>query len=81
MSHIPIRPKVNLVRNYALLKGLKSDARLAAAMGLNRSIVSRVFNGSAAPSADFIAKLRRVFPELGFDDLFEVVDDVEEQAA
>lgn len=45
------------------------------ALGLGHSSVWRILDGLSAPGTAFIAGAIRTFPELGFDGLFEVVDE------
>ena len=42
--------------------------------GLTEDYVSKLLNGDRQPGAKAVAGFRRAFPELSFDDLFEVVD-------
>jgi transcriptional regulator with XRE-family HTH domain len=78
---VRIRPRTDQVRKYALVKGIHTDSALAAAMGVNRSVVSRALSFQSQPTLDFVAKLRGVFPQLGFDDLFEMIEEDDEVAA
>lgn len=66
---------------FANLKGLRTLVARANAIGVNPSNLSRVLANKQAPGAQFIAGTLVAFPELEFDDLFEVVDSVEDVAA
>ncbi|MEU4806349.1 transcriptional regulator [Actinosynnema sp. NPDC023587] len=57
----------------ALLAGFGSDYRTAAAMGVNRSTVSRVLSGEIQPGAAFIGGALIALKPMAFEDLFEVV--------
>jgi hypothetical protein len=67
--------------NYDGLKRLRrvafpgSDARLAAAIGVNHSMFSRVMSGQQAPSPRFIGGALQLFGTARFNDIFKVVDD------
>jgi transcriptional regulator with XRE-family HTH domain len=61
------------VRKYMALKGLQTKTALADAMGIDRATVQRVLNGDALPGTIFIAAALDAFPELAFEDLFDLV--------
>ncbi len=68
------------LEKYCALKGIKGgQAGLARAMNVDRSTVYRTLSGKADLGIDFIKALLDAFPELGLDDLFEVVAPVPEQ--
>ncbi len=67
------------LEKYCALKGIKGQAGLAEAMNVDRSTVYRTLSGKADLGIDFIKALLDAFPELGLDDLFEVVAPVPEQ--
>lgn len=56
----------------ASARGLASDAARAAHIGVDRSTYSRVRSGEDLPGYRFIAGCLRAFPDLKFEDLFEV---------
>jgi len=74
-----IQLKRHQLDKYCALKGLKSQAALAEAMDVDRSTVYRTLSGDAALGIVFISALLEAFPELGFEDLFELVAAVPEQ--
>jgi hypothetical protein len=51
---------------------------LARAMGLTPSAVGRTLAGKRAVSSDFIEGMRRAFPNLNFDHLFDVTADADD---
>ncbi|GGP72717.1 hypothetical protein [Saccharothrix coeruleofusca] len=53
--------------------GLHSEYALAKAMGINRSTVSRVLDGSLQPGAAFIGGALAALPTSTFETLFQVV--------
>jgi hypothetical protein len=52
--------------------GLVDDTRLASAMRMHRTTVTRVVAGEMRPGVAFIAGALTAFPDLRFDDLFEI---------
>lgn len=70
-SVIKLRPWQ--VRKYMALKGLQTKTALADAMGIDRATVQRVLSGDALPGTTFIAAALDAFPELAFEDLFDLV--------
>jgi len=58
---------------YMALTGIKGQAGLAEAMGVDRSTVHRTLSGEADLDAVFVTALLATFPELSFGDLFELV--------
>jgi hypothetical protein len=69
-----IRLRTEQFRRRARLHGLDTDTALAAHLGINRSTLFRMLNGDAAPGEKFMAQVLAAFPELRFEDLFEVVE-------
>lgn len=59
---------------YMRISGIGSRAELARRMGMATSSVTRVLAGQYRPGEAFISGLMRAFPDLDFEDLFEVVD-------
>jgi len=59
--------------------GSVSNTQLADRSGVALSTVSRILRGIQSPGERFIAGLLAAFPDLAFDDLFEVI--VDEKAA
>ena len=69
-----IRLKQGQLDKYCALKGIKGgQAGLARAMNVDRSTVYRTLSGEADLGIVFITALLGAFPELGFEDLFELV--------
>lgn len=56
-----------------VLAGYSSDYALAKAMGVNRSTVFRVREGTLQPGAVFIGSALTALAPMTFEDLFEVV--------
>lgn len=71
-----LRLKSEMVGKIRGWKGLKTDASLAAAMGIDAGNLSRVLRGKQAPGPKFIASLCTAL-DAELDDLFEVVTDEE----
>jgi transcriptional regulator with XRE-family HTH domain len=69
------------MRKYMALKGLSTKTGLADHMGIDRATVQRVLNGDALPGVVFIAAALDAFPELSFEDLFDLVAPGHDQAA
>jgi len=63
------------------LKSIKTDTARAEAIGVNPATYSRVIRNQTAPGEVFIAGTLAAFPELSFEDLFEVVVEPESDAA
>lgn len=76
-----LRLKADVLGNYRRLAGLKTDAALAARMGIDPGNLSRVLKGNQQPGPKFIAALCAAF-EAQLEELFEVVNlaDAEEVA-
>ena len=68
-----IRLRAEKFRQHARKRGLKSDSASATYLGLNRSTVLRILNEEMGPGERMIAASLAAFPDLKFDDLFEVV--------
>jgi len=68
-----IRLKQGQLDKYCALKGIKGQVGLAEAMKVDRSTVHRTLNGEAKLGIVFVTALLDAFPELGFEDLFELV--------
>lgn len=58
---------------YCNLAALTTQAQQAEAFGQSEAYISRVRRGRREVNAQFIAGVLAAFPELRFDDLFEVV--------
>ena len=71
------RPVVRLrsarLRHHAGLLGLETDYALAAHLKVPQSTVMRLMSGESRPGELLIASVLAAFPDLGFEDLFEVV--------
>ncbi len=72
-----IRLRTGSLAKYMAV-GQVSNAMLAERSGVAHSTVARILRGIQAPGERFIAGLLGAFPDLTFDDLFQVV--VEEVA-
>lgn len=68
-----IKLKQAQLAKYRKLSGLNTQQKLADAMGMERSTLSRTLNGFMDPGEKFIAGLLVAFADLDFADLFEVV--------
>ena len=53
--------------------GLRSEKEQAAHLGIDRGTLNRVRNGRAAPGPEFIAAVRRAYPDADLDMIFQVV--------
>lgn len=73
-----LRLKTETLDNYRRLAQLKTDAALAAKMGIDAGNLSRVLKGTQQPGPKFIASLCAAF-EARLEELFEVI--TEEDAA
>lgn len=69
-----LRLKTEMVGKIRGWKGLKTDASLAEAMGIDAGNLSRVLRGRQQPGPKFIASLCTAL-DAELDDLFEVVND------
>lgn len=67
-----IKLRIWQVQKYMALSGLRTKSALAEHMRIDRATVQRVFAGDALPGATFIAAMLAAFPELAFEDLFDV---------
>lgn len=68
-----IRIRETQLLKYMRLKGIDNKRELARLINVHESTVSRILLGHDAPGEKFIAGLLAGFPELDFNDLFEVV--------
>ena len=68
-----LRLKIEMLRKIRAWKGIKTDAALAEAMGIDAGNLSRVLRGQQQPGPKFIAALCSAL-DAELDDLFEVVD-------
>ena|ERR1039457_2693529 len=66
------RPVAHL-RDLFTQAGLATDGSVAGCLGMDRSTVNRVMHWRQRPSSKFMAQVLAAFPELRFEDLFEVV--------
>lgn len=69
------------LEKFFSLKGVKTDTARAEVIGVNPATYSRVIRGQTAPGEVFIAGTLAAFPELAFEDLFEVITDASSDAA
>lgn len=63
----------NQYDKYCALAELTTQAQQADAFGQSEAYISRVRRGRREVNAQFIAGVLAAFPDLRFDDLFEVV--------
>jgi hypothetical protein len=75
-----IRLRTGQYRKYVAMKGWKTNAAQAIAIGVTEPTIGRVLKGDRAPGEQFIAGLLHALPELEFADLFEVVASEEQPA-
>src|SRR5690606_30117720 len=73
-----LRLKTETLNVYRRLAGLKTDAALAARMGVDPGNLSRILSGKQHPRAGFIARLCEVF-EARIEELWEVVPGDEDE--
>ncbi|MCL4368006.1 MAG: helix-turn-helix transcriptional regulator [Actinobacteria bacterium] len=69
-----LRLRTRQLDKYMRLSGINTKAELARRMGMATSSVTRVLAGQYRPGETFISRLMSAFPDLEFEDLFEVVD-------
>lgn len=74
-----LRLKLDQLGKIRAWTGLKTDAALAAAMGIDAGNLSRVLKGKQQPGPKFIAALCTAL-KADLEDLFEIVDDAEDVA-
>lgn len=74
MATIRFKPQ-GLAKMRKIGNGQPSDLQFAREIGLNRTTVSRVFNGHAQPGISFIAGVILAYGTEWFADMFEAVDD------
>lgn len=75
-----IRLRTSQFRKYTAIAGMPTDDAKAKAIKVDPATLSRVLKGRCAPGARFIAGTLAAFPDLDFEDLFEVVDDSDTEA-
>ncbi|XVS62094.1 transcriptional regulator [Actinosynnema sp. CA-299493] len=75
MSTHYVALRIDVFTKAARLAGFRSDYKLAKAMGLNRSTVTRVLSGDLRPGPAFIAGALIALPPMSFEDLFEATTD------
>jgi hypothetical protein len=68
-----IRLRVEQLRRHAAKDGLASDRAVAERLGVSHTTVMRAISGDIAPGEKLIAATLAAFPDLKFEDLFEVV--------
>ncbi|MCC8245056.1 transcriptional regulator [Saccharothrix luteola] len=73
MSTYNVALRTDAFSKAVRLAGFRSDYKLAKAMGLNRSTVTRVMSGDLRPGPAFIAGALVVLPPMVFEDLFDVI--------
>lgn len=73
--------KLDQLQKYRKVARLDTQSALAEAMSFDAGNLSRVLAGKQVPGPRFIAALMSAFPALTLDDLFEVVDSGEDDAA
>jgi hypothetical protein len=71
-----LRLRVGQLQKHARRLGLDpNNQAIATHLGVSRTTVKRMLSGELAPGERFIARTLAAFPDLKFDDLFEVVED------
>lgn len=73
--------KTDALAKYRRIAGLDTQSALAERMKYDAGNLSRVLRGDQVPGPKFIAALVAAFPGLSLDDLFEVIDSTEDDAA
>lgn len=76
-----LRTRCEQVRRHGKRRGLMTDAAIAAYLGISPTTVWRLLRGDIKPGEHIIAVTLAAFPELKFEDLFEVVLNEPEVAA
>lgn len=74
-----LRLKTETLARYRRLAQLKTDAALAARMGIDPGNLSRVLKGKQTPGPRFIAQLCHAF-DAEINELFEVINDQDDVA-
>ncbi|MGD9991016.1 hypothetical protein [Pseudonocardia sp.] len=73
------KEQVELFRRAA---GMKTNAELARAAKVNSTTIDRVMAGKTSVGVDvLVGLLYNAFPQLSFDDLFEITEDTGAEAA
>jgi DNA-binding XRE family transcriptional regulator len=67
-----IKLRGNRLRVQARKLGITSDTALADHLGVARTTVVRMYKGDLTPGENFIAAALTAFPDLRFEDLFQV---------
>lgn len=70
--HATVRLRIAQYRKFCKLKGWVTIQRQADEIGVDPATISRITAGQTAPGERFIAGVLTAFPELDFNDLFEV---------
>jgi hypothetical protein len=68
-----IRLRTRQFDKFCKLKGWLTQAQRATGIGVTEPTIGRVMTGKRAPGEQFIAGCLAAFPDLDFDDLFEVI--------
>lgn len=68
-----LRVRVEQLRRHASRLGLLTDSALANHLGISQATIWRMLNGTIKPGERIIARALAAFPDLKFEDLFEVV--------
>jgi hypothetical protein len=74
LSDPVIRLRGGQLRRHAGRIGLDSDRAVAERLGVSHTTVMRALSGDIAPGERLIAATLAAFPDLRFEDLFEVVE-------
>ena len=67
--------RVSQLQRHAKRLGLTTSDELADHLGISRWTVNRMLSGAIDPGVRTIAHALTAFPDLTFEDLFEVVED------
>lgn len=76
-----VKLREDRLREHAGRLGIKTDSALAAHLGVSQTTVSRMLSGAIAAGETSIAATLTAFPELSFEELFEVVQSAPGDAA
>lgn len=76
-----LRFRAEQFRRHCRPLGLTTAAAQGAHFGLSKWTVTRLLSGDIVPGERVIAHILDGFPELGFDDFFEVVRTAAKRAA
>lgn len=70
-----VRLRVGQWAKFCRMRGWESQNQQARALHVAPSTINRILKGDQKPSGEFIGAALTAFPELEFNDLFEVIND------